>query len=254
MAWNTAPGKSEVLLPPHGNQTSTFFLSGKPLRNVESSVYLGVSLTTSGVTEEKHIMRVKAAQHRLMQISPMAIHIRGFNVSLCDAIPCVCQIYLRIWPQSRTTQPTSQACNFQARVMLLSASNGKGGFKIREFQTSEILISLSTGVCGCVPYNIGTSATCYYQGRRIAACKYQKLTILACKTCDLPANNSPCSYPTLASCECRRVLIHSQKGTKPCSGNGNGTVLAQTSDDQYLKHAEDFYPRSCVFRIDTTDF
>ena len=34
MAWNTAPGKSEVLLPPRGNQTSTFFLSGKPLRNV----------------------------------------------------------------------------------------------------------------------------------------------------------------------------------------------------------------------------
>ena len=61
MAWNTAPGKSEVLLPPRGHQTSTFFLSGKPLRNVESSVYLGVSLTTSGITEEKHIVRVKAA-------------------------------------------------------------------------------------------------------------------------------------------------------------------------------------------------
>ena len=75
MACNTAPGKSEVLLPPCGNQTSAFFLSGKPLRNVESSVYLGVSLTTSEVTEEKHIMRVKAAQRRLMQISPMGIHI-----------------------------------------------------------------------------------------------------------------------------------------------------------------------------------
>ena len=38
MAWNTAPGKSEVLLPRRGHQTSTFFLSGKPLRNMESSV------------------------------------------------------------------------------------------------------------------------------------------------------------------------------------------------------------------------
>ena len=83
MAWNTAPGKSEVLLPPRGHQTSTFFLSGKPLRNVESSVYLGISLTTSGLTEEKHILRVKAAQRRLMQLSPMGIHIRGFNTNLC---------------------------------------------------------------------------------------------------------------------------------------------------------------------------
>ena len=83
MAWNTAPGKSEVLLPPRGHQNSTFFLSGEPLRNVESSVYLGVSLTTSGITEEKHILRVKAAQRRLMQLSPIGIHIRGFNTNLC---------------------------------------------------------------------------------------------------------------------------------------------------------------------------
>ena len=66
MVWNTAPGKSEVLLPPRGHQTSTFFLSGEPLRNEKSSVYLGVSLNTLGITEEKHIMRLKAAQRRLM--------------------------------------------------------------------------------------------------------------------------------------------------------------------------------------------
>ena len=83
MSWNTSPGKSEVLLPPRGHQTSTFCLSGEQLRNVESSVYLGVSLTTSGVTEAKHIMRVKAAQRRLMQLSPIGIHIRGFNTNLC---------------------------------------------------------------------------------------------------------------------------------------------------------------------------
>ena len=83
MAWNTTPGKSEVLLPPRSNQNCTFFLSRKPLRNMESFVYLGVSLTTSGVTEGKHITRVKAAQRRLMQLSPMGIHIRGFNTNLC---------------------------------------------------------------------------------------------------------------------------------------------------------------------------
>ena len=83
MAWNTAPGKSKVLLPPRGHQTSSFILSGGPLRNVESSVYPGVSLTASGMTEEKHIMRVKAAQRRLMQLSPIGIHIRGFNTNLC---------------------------------------------------------------------------------------------------------------------------------------------------------------------------
>ena len=83
MAWNTVPGKSEVLLSPRGHQTSTFFLSGKPLRNVESSVYFGVSLTTSGITEEKHIWRVKAAQRCLMQLSPIGLHIRGFNTNLC---------------------------------------------------------------------------------------------------------------------------------------------------------------------------
>ena len=43
--------------------------------------------------------------------------------------------------------------------MVLSASNGKGGFEIQEFQTSEIGISLSTRVCGCAPYNNGISTT-----------------------------------------------------------------------------------------------
>ena len=68
---------------PHGLQTSTFFLSVGPLRNVESSLYLGVSLTTLVTTNEKRIMRVKAAQRCLMQLSPKGIHIRGFNMNLC---------------------------------------------------------------------------------------------------------------------------------------------------------------------------
>ena len=39
MAWNTAPGKSEVLLSPRGHQTSTFFLSGESLRNAVEELY-----------------------------------------------------------------------------------------------------------------------------------------------------------------------------------------------------------------------
>ena len=83
MTWNTTPGKSEVLLPPRGHQTSTFFLPGETLRNVESFVYLAVSLNISGITEEKHILRVKTAQRSLMQLSPIGIHIRGYNTNLC---------------------------------------------------------------------------------------------------------------------------------------------------------------------------
>ena len=41
------------------------------------------SVALQGITEEKHIMRVKAAQRRFMQLSPMGIHIRGFNTNLC---------------------------------------------------------------------------------------------------------------------------------------------------------------------------
>ena len=54
----------------------------KRISNVESSVYLDVSLTASGVTEGKHIMRVKSVQRRLMQLSPIGIHIRGFDTNL----------------------------------------------------------------------------------------------------------------------------------------------------------------------------
>ena len=43
--------------------------------------------------------------------------------------------------------------------MLLPTSIGKGGFKIREFQTPETEISLSARVCGLAPYNNVTSAT-----------------------------------------------------------------------------------------------
>ena len=83
MSWSTVLGKSEVLLTPGCHQTSTFLLCGEPLRSVESSVYIGVSLTTSGTTDEKHIMRVKAAQRCFMQLSPREIYIRGFNTHIC---------------------------------------------------------------------------------------------------------------------------------------------------------------------------
>ena len=159
-AWKTALRKSELLLSPRVNKTSTSFLAGKPLRNVESSVHLGVSLNTSGVNEEKHVMRVKSAQRRLMQISPIGIHIRWFNTNLCVMLY---RVFVRsIYEHGLHLVPFTIPLKFvisRLDSMLLSAINGKGRFKIRKFQTSEITISLETRVCGCAPYNNGASAT-----------------------------------------------------------------------------------------------
>ena len=50
--------------------------------------------------------------------------------------------------------------------MLLLASNGNCGFMTWQFQTSEIVLSLSTGVCGCAQYNFVTSATSLLPGKK----------------------------------------------------------------------------------------
>ena len=101
---------------------------------------------------------------------------------------------------------------------------------------------------------IGHQRPSYYHGRRIAA-----LQVPNTDPDRMRDVRSACEQLTMfvthpSKCGCERVLIHSQKAAKPCSGNGSGTLLAQTSADQYLKRAEDFYPRSNVCRIDTTDF
>ena len=169
MAWNTAPRKFEVLLPTRGHQTSTFFLSGKPLRNVESSVYLGVSLTTSGITEEKHILRVKADQHRLMQFSPIGIHIRGFNTNLCVMLyrVFVRSIYeygLHLVPISLALKlviSRLESCFF--RLVLSKVASRFGSSRLPRLRSLCRLESIDQR-----RIIIGHQRLSYYHGRRIA--------------------------------------------------------------------------------------
>ena len=170
MAWNTAPGKSEVLFPPRGHQTSTFFLSGEPLRNVESSVYLGVSLTTSGITEKKHVMRVKAAQRRLMQLIPIGIHIRGFNTNLCAMLY---RVFVRsIYEYSLHPVPLSlalklvisrlESCFF--RLVLGKVASRFGSSRLPRLRYLCRLESVDLR-----RIIIGYQRLSYFHGRRIAA-------------------------------------------------------------------------------------
>ena len=174
MACNTAPGKSEVLLPPRGHQTSTFFLSGEPLRNVESSVYLGVSLNTSGITEEKHIMRVNAAQRRLMQLSPMGIHIRGFNTNLCVMLyrVFVISIYeygLHLVPLTlplKLVISRLESCIFRLVLGKVASRFGSSRLPRLRFLCRLESVDLRRIV-------IGYQRLSYYHGKRIAALRVQ---------------------------------------------------------------------------------
>ena len=175
MASNNAPGKTEVLLPPRGYQISTFFLSGKPLRNVESSVYLGVSLTTSGITEEKHIMRVKAAQRRLMQISPMGIHIRGFNTNLCVMLyrVFVRSIYeygLHLVPLTLSLKlviSRLESCFF--RLVMGRVASRFGSSRLPRMRSLCRIESVDMR-----RIILGHQRLSYYQGRRLAALQVPK--------------------------------------------------------------------------------
>ena len=169
-AEEAAPGKSEVLFPPRDHQTSTFFLSGKILRNVESSVYLGVSLTTSRIIEEKHILRVKAAQRRLMQLSLIGIHIRGFNTNLCVMLyrVFVRSIYeygLHLIPLSlalKLVPSRLESCFF--RLVLGKVASRFGNSKLPRIRS---LCRLESAHVRRII--IGHQRLSYYQGRRISA-------------------------------------------------------------------------------------
>ena len=164
MSLNTAPENSKVHLPPRFHQTFTFLLCGEPLRNVESSVYLGVSLKTSGITGEKHIMRVKAAQHRFMQLRPIGIHIRGIitNIYVMLYRVFVRSIYeygLHLIPLGLSLKLLISRLESRFFRLVQYPVTGQSRFEIQEFQTPETKISLSARVCGSSPYNNGTPAT-----------------------------------------------------------------------------------------------
>ena len=254
MAWNTAPGKSEVLLPPRGNQTSTFFPSGKPLRNVESSVYLGVSLPTSGITEENHIMRLKAAQRRLMQLSPIGIHIRGFNMNLCVMLyrVFVRSIYeygLHLVPlilALKLVISRLESCFF--RLVLGKVASRFGSSRLPRLRPLCRLESVDLR-----RIIIGYQRLSYYHGRKTAALQVPKTDHnrmqnlrLACEQLTMFL-----THPSIMGM--RKSIDSLSKGNKAMFRKREWNVACSNKRRQYLKRAEDFYPRSCVCRIDTTD-
>ena len=105
-------------------------------------------------------MRVKAAQRRLMQLSPIGIHIREFNTNFCVMLY---RVFVRsIYEHGLHLVPLSLALKLATSRLescFFRLGTGQVGFKIREFQTPETKISLSARVCGLAPYNNGTSAT-----------------------------------------------------------------------------------------------
>ena len=112
MAWNAAPGKSEVLLPPRGHQT-VYIL---PIRRTTAKCGI-VCIPWRFIN---HIRSNWREAHYASESCTAPIgadkpngnpYPRVQYESLCDAKPCVRQIYLRIWPPSRTTHPIPQACN-----------------------------------------------------------------------------------------------------------------------------------------------
>ena len=63
MTWNTKPGKSAILVPPHCVCTEPFILSGAPLQVVYKTTYLGMSLTSDGLSHTSLLDRIGTAYH-----------------------------------------------------------------------------------------------------------------------------------------------------------------------------------------------
>ena len=200
MAWNTAPGNSEVLLPPHGHQTSTLSLSGEQFRNVESSVYLGVSLTASGVTEGKHIMRVKSAQRRLMQLSPTGIHIRGFDTNLCVMlyrvfVRSIYEYCLHLLPLTLSLKlaiSRLESCFF--RLVLGEVASRFGSSRLPRLRSLCRLESVDLR-----RIIVGQQRLSYYQDRRSTALQLPKTNPSRLKNVRSACNSSQCLSATLAS-------------------------------------------------------
>ncbi len=57
MVWNTKPGKSRVLLSTD-TSSQRFILAGKPLTKVKEITYLGVPLSSSGVSDSMMMDRI----------------------------------------------------------------------------------------------------------------------------------------------------------------------------------------------------
>ena len=156
-------------------------------------------INQSGITEEKHTMRVKAAQRRLMQLSPIGIHIHGFNTNLCVMLyrlffRSVYEYGPHLVPLSLALKLVNgrlESCFF--RLVLGKLASRFGSSRLPRLRSLCRLESLDFR-----RIIMGHQRLSYYHGRNPQLCKYRKLTLIACKTCDRPANNSPCLSPTLA--------------------------------------------------------
>ena len=137
--------------------------------------YIGISLTTSGITEDKHIMRVKAAQRRLMQLSSIGIHIREFNMNLCVMLyrVFVRSIYeygLHLGPLSLALKlviSRLESCFFW--IVLGKVASRFGSSRLPRLRSHCRLESV-----GLRRIIIGYQRLSYYHDRRIAALQVPK--------------------------------------------------------------------------------
>ena len=67
MTWSTS--KCKVLLQQTSEPTTQLILSGSPLETVTQTNYLGVSITSNGITAGKTIQRIQASQKTLTQLT-----------------------------------------------------------------------------------------------------------------------------------------------------------------------------------------
>ena len=120
-------------------------------------------------------MRLKAAQRRLMQISPMEIHIRGFNTNLCVMLYrfFVRSIYEYGLHLVTLTLPLKhvisrlESCFFRLVMGRVASRFGSSRLpRLRSFCRLE-----SVDVCRII---LGHQRLSYYQGRRIEALQVPK--------------------------------------------------------------------------------
>ena len=134
-----------------------------------------MALTTSGITEEKHISRVKAAHPRLMQLSTIGIHVRGFNTNLCVML---CRVFVRsiyeyglhLVQLSLTLKPVIcrlESCFFQ--LVLGKVASRFGSSRLPRLRSLCRLESVDLR-----RIIIGHQRLSYYHGRRIAASQVPK--------------------------------------------------------------------------------
>ena len=228
-----------------------------------------------------HIMRVKAVQRRLMQISPIGIHIRGFNTNLCVMLYRVfvrsiyeyCIHFVPLTLPLKLVISRLESCFF--RLVM--------GRVLSRFESSRIPRLRS--VCRLESADVrriimGHQRLSYYQGRRIAALQVsitdpdrtqnfrsacEQLTMFVThssimgmrKSIDLILKGSKTMFQKRewngACSNKRRPVPETQGRLLPLVFRLQNRHNQQTSADQYQKRKEDFYPGSFVCRIDTTD-